>query len=93
MHRASGAGASSTLTFTGRAVARVASVGPDRGAARIIVDGRTVATVDLRSSTKRHRVVVWSRTWSSAERHTLTIRVVGTSGRPRVDVDGFLVVR
>lgn len=90
---ASSAGATAAVSFSGRAFAWVTSVGPDRGAARIVIDGRTVATVDLRATTKRHRVVVWSQTWASAGRHTVTIRVVGTRNRPRVDVDGFLVVR
>ena len=93
LRRASVAGKTASLAFTGRAFAWVASVGPDRGVARVIVDGRTVATVDLHSTSRQSRVVVWSRSWTSAGRHTVIIRVLGTRGRPRVDVDGFLVIR
>ena len=32
------------------------------------------------------------RSWPVAGRHTLEIRVVGTAGRPRVDVDAFVIV-
>ncbi len=67
-------------------------MGPTRGQARVYVDGAYARTVDLRSSSSATRRVVYVRSWTSSARHTLEIRVVGTSGRPRVDVDAFLTV-
>lgn len=86
-------GSSASYTFTGRSVAWVSTMGPTRGKARIYVDGRHVATIDLRAATTRYRTVVWSRSWSTSARHTVRVVVLGTSGRPRVDVDAFVVVR
>jgi hypothetical protein len=71
----------------------VSAVGPDRGRAAIFVDGRRVATVDLRAATAGYARIVWARSWKTPALHTVTIRVLGTPGRPRVDVDGFVLVR
>jgi hypothetical protein len=83
-------GAAARITFTGQQVAWVSTVGPTRGQARVYVDGAYVRTVDLRSSSIAARRIVYVRSWTSSGTHTLEIRVVGTSGRPRVDVDAFL---
>jgi hypothetical protein len=32
-----------------------------------------------------------TKTWATSAKRTLDIRVLGTTGRPRVDVDGFWV--
>jgi Tol biopolymer transport system component len=79
------------FTFTGREVAWVAPIGA-RGAAQIYVDGVYATTVDLQSATAKSRVVVYRQAWASSAKHILEIRVLGTSGRPRVDVDGFIVL-
>lgn len=78
------------FTFTGRSVAWVAPRAANRGRADVYVDGVFVTTVDLYSATSLPRSVVFSRTWASSGPHTLQIRVKATSGRPRVDVDGFV---
>ena len=83
-------GASARITFTGQQVAWVSTVGPTRGQARVYVDGAYVRTLDLRGSSIATRRIVYVQAWTSSETHTLEIRVVGTSGRPRVDVDAFL---
>jgi hypothetical protein len=85
-------GARATFRFTGRSVAIVAPMGPGRGKARIIVDGKRVAVIDLRGSDHSQRRLVWARTWSTAGRHTLRVQPLGTHGRPRVDLDAFLVL-
>ncbi len=87
------ADARATFRFTGRAVAVVAPTGPIRGKARIIVDGKSVAVVDLGQSGFSQRRLVWSRSWSTSHRHTLRIVALGTHGRTRVDLDAFLVLR
>ena len=85
------AGASVRVTFTGQQVAWVTAVGPTRGQARVYVDGAYERTVDLGSPSAAARRIMAVRSWASSGRHTLEIRIVGTTGRPRVDVDAFLV--
>ena len=86
-------GARATFRFSGRSVAIVAPTGPGRGKARIILDGKRVAVIDLRGDDHSQRRLVWVRTWSTAGRHTLRVQSLGTHGRPRVDLDAFLVLR
>jgi hypothetical protein len=70
----------------------VATGGPNRGRARIYLDGVYLKTIDLRTATTRHRQVVFS-TRVSRGTHTLKVMVLRTSPRTRVDIDGFLVLR
>jgi spore germination protein YaaH len=84
-------GATATLTFTGRAVAWVAPLGATFGKAKVFVDGVVVATIDLRSATQS-RMLVFARTWTTSGKHTIKIKVLGTSGRARVDLDAFVVL-
>ena len=86
-------GALATFRFVGRSVAIVASTGPGRGKARVVVDGKRVAVVDLRRRHGGQRRLVWVKAWSTPGHHTLRIHVLGTHGRPRVDLDAFLVMR
>jgi subtilisin family serine protease len=76
-----------------RAIAVVGRQGPTSGQARIYVDGTLVSTIDLRRSVARSRVVLFSRWWATPGTHSLKVVVVGTSGRPRVDIDGFVALR
>ena len=79
-----------------RAASAIAIVGrksPTSGKARIFVDGTLVSTIDLYRSSAQSRVVLFSRSWTTIAAHTVRVEVVGTSGRPRVDVDGFAVFR
>ena len=81
-------GASATLTFTGNGVAWIGPVGPTRGTARVYIDGKAVATVDLRRSTFQARKLLFARALTAGA-HTLRI-VVTSSGRP-VAIDNFIV--
>ena len=81
-----------TRSFTGRAIALVGSKSPGRGKARVYIDGALAATIDFRRSSAAHRQVVFTRSWATAQPHTLKLVVLGTSGRPRVDVDAFVIV-
>ena len=90
---AAGGGSSARLTFTGRAFAWVGTRGPSRGVARVWIDGVLVATVDTRAASTIDRAVLFARTWASAGTHTVRIVVVGTAGRPRVDIDAFEIIR
>ena len=81
-----------TRSFTGRAIALVGSKSPGRGKAKVYIDGVLAATVDFRRSSAAHRQVVFTRSWATAQPRTLEVVVLGTSGRPRVDVDAFVIV-
>lgn len=81
------------VSTTARGFAWISTYGPNRGAVKIYVDGIWITTVDLRRSTTSYRMVVWSIGWSARGTHTLMIKPVGTSGRPRVDLDGFVLIR
>jgi hypothetical protein len=86
------AGASATFAFSGAKVVWYGPVGPTRGKARILVDGTYVKTVNLYARSFTARKALFSRNWSSARGHTLTIEVLGTAGHPYVAIDGFTVV-
>ncbi len=86
-------GATAKLSFTGRDVAWVAPKSSTRGKADVYVDGTYVQTVDLYSSSTLSRRVVFSQSWADSGSHTLEVKVQGTSGQPRVDVDAFVVLQ
>jgi serine protease len=86
-------GAQATMTFTGRSIAFVTTRAVKRGKVRIYVNGRRVATIDLRRSSTLTRVVAWQRTWATTAKRTIRVVVVGTSGRPRVDADAFAILK
>ena len=75
------------------AIAVVGRRGPTSGKARVYVDGVLAATIDLYRSSVRSRTVLFSRSWTTVAPHTVRVVVLGTSGRPRVDIDGFAILR
>ncbi len=85
------AGRNVRFTFTGRAVAWITLKSPARGKAAIYLDGVYQTTVDLYASATQAQRVGWATTWSTSATRTMEVRVLGTSGRPRIDVDGFWV--
>jgi subtilisin len=88
---ATASGASVTFRFTGRAVAWVARTASTLGNARVYLDGSSLGLVGLGGSSA-WRQVVFARDVSSGS-HTLKIVVLATSGRPRIEVDGWLVMQ
>jgi hypothetical protein len=93
VRRTTTAGAKASVTFTGRSYGWIATMGPTRGKAAVYVGGTKVATVDLYAPTTRYRQVVFTKTWTTSASRTVTIKALGTPGRPRIDVDGILLVR
>lgn len=85
--------ASLTWTFTGRSAAWVVSRAATSGQAYVYVDGKKVATVDLKSSTTKYRDAIWTKSWSSSAKHTVKIVVVGTKGRPALTTDGLVYLK
>jgi hypothetical protein len=86
-------GRSVSFRVTGTSVAWVGAVGPERGRARVYVDGRVRATVDLYARTTSLGQVVWTTDLGPGS-HTVKIVVLGThnarSRGSRVDLDAFL---
>lgn len=87
---ATAAGASAGYTFTGSSIAWVAYKGPNRGSAKVYIDGVYAATVSLYKSSYVSRSVVYAMSSGSNGSHTIKIVVVGTAGHPRVDLDAFV---
>ena len=85
------AGASVTFRFDGRGIGWISRTSSTSGNARVSIDGKAVAMVRLRSSTRYARLVFAKDL--PAGTHTIRIEVLGTAGGPRVDVDGFIVER
>ncbi len=84
-------GATATFTFSGASVKWVGPLGPTRGRAIVLIDGREVARVNLWRSSFVPRAVVFKRTFKTTGRHTLTIKVLSAPGRQTVAIDGFIV--
>ena len=79
-----------TLSFTGRAVGVVMTRDQLYGQVRVYLDGLLVKTVDTLAASRADRVLVYAKTWSSSATHHVSIEVVGTHTRPRVDLDAFV---
>jgi hypothetical protein len=90
---ASAAGSRATFRVTGRSAAWIALKGPTRGKATVFVNGVVVVTVDLYSPTWQAQRVVWAANWSASATRTIVVRVRGTPGRSRVDIDGFIALQ
>lgn len=83
-------GASATYTFTGAGVGWVAYRGPNRGSARVYVDGVLKKTVNLYATTYSAKQVVFAFNWGATGTHKIKIVGLGTAGHPRIDVDAFV---
>ena len=90
---ASIAGRSATYAFTGRSIALVTTNSRTRGKVKLYINGVYQTTVDLYRSSTQYRAIAWQKTWSTSATRTIKVVVVGTSGRPRIDLDAFAVVR
>ena len=82
-----------TFRFSGRAVGWIARRGPGEGFAQVWVDGKLATTVSLETPTAQAPKVVFRRSWAAAGSHAVRIVVLGTAGRPTVEIDAFMVVR
>ena len=87
------AGASASMTFSGRGIAWVTTLRPTDGVAQVYFDNTLQLTVDTAAASTTYRQIVYSRAWSTYGSHTIKVVVLGTDGRPRVDLDAFEVMR
>jgi len=79
------------FTFTGREFKLVGMKKTTTGKFSVYLDGssKAAATVDTKASSTKRRQTLWSKTWTKSGTHTVKVKVLGTSGRPRVYVDAF----
>ena len=80
------------MAFHGRAVAIRGPIGPTRGEVDVTVDGRAVGRIDLGAARFVGSVVVFEGAWTSDGDHRISLRVVGTAGRPVVAIDAIDVL-
>jgi probable HAF family extracellular repeat protein len=85
------AGATASITFTGKRIWWIATTDPSFGRARVSIDGNAVTTADLGPSFGGPRATAFVHAFAKVGTHTLKITVLGTGGRPRVDIDAFAV--
>jgi hypothetical protein len=84
------------MTFTidaidGQVVAVVMPMAPNRGEAKIKLDGVNQGRIDTYSPTRDNRIIMWQTPPLDAGTHTIAVINLATEGRPRIDVDAFLV--
>jgi hypothetical protein len=85
------AGKTATFTFSGAQVAWVSTQGANRGSASVKLGSGSAATISTHAkSTKAAEIV--DVLHAAAGSHKLVIKVLGTSGHPRVDIDAFIVL-
>ena len=83
--------ASLSWKFTGTSVAWIAARTTTSGQAAVYLDGKKVATLDLKAATA-FRQAVWTAGALSSGSHTLKVVALGTKGRPTVYSDGIAVL-
>jgi hypothetical protein len=84
-------GATASITFTGSRIAWYGPVGPTRGKARILIDGKAVKVVNLQRGRFEASTILYSVSWKSAGRHTFEIEVIGTPGHKPVAIDELVI--
>lgn len=87
------AGRSASYTFTGRSIAFVVSKAKPRGKIRVYVNNVYVTMVDTCRSSTQVRSVAWQKSWATSATRTIKLIVAGASGRPRLDLDAFIVLK
>jgi hypothetical protein len=93
LHRTSHAGASVDWTMRGLSVAFVTPIGRRLGTLDVYVDGVPEGVIDEHSATPFKHRVRWEFGFSERGTHTIRLVAEPSEGEPRVDVDGFKVIR
>ncbi len=85
--------ATATYKVTAKSIALVITRGAGRGKVKIWVDGVVVkASLDTKAGSTQYRYVSWQTALTPGS-HLVKITVLGTAGRPRVDLDAFAVLQ
>ena len=86
------AGKTATVSYNGFEVAWVTTEGTNRGSASVKLDSGTATTVSTHASTTKAAEIV-DVVGSAGGNHKLVVKVLGTAGHPRVDVDAFIILK
>jgi hypothetical protein len=78
-------------SFDGRSIALMARAGPNMGKVRVLLNGKKVATVDLKRSQVTRQALVWARNFSAAKLRSIAVKALDPGAR--VDFDGFFILR
>ena len=81
-----------TWTFTGRAASLIFDRRTTTGKVDIYLDGKRVTTLDTKSGSTLYRQAMWSKSFTTGK-HTVSIVVLATSGRPTVVSDGLAYLK
>jgi len=81
-----------TWTFTGRAASLIFDRGTATGKVDIYLDGKKVSTLDTRAGSTGYRQAMWSKSFATGK-HTVSIVVLATSGRPTVISEGLAYLK
>jgi hypothetical protein len=81
------------LSFNGREAALVAPKFASAGRATVYCDDQPSGVVDLYAASLTARLVATRCEFAQSGPHTMKLVLEGTSGRPRFDVDAFVVLR
>lgn len=84
-------GATAWFSFQGTSITWIGPMGPTRGQAKVYIDEELAGTVDVYARHFRARAQLFTKTFDRVGTHTITIEVVGTSGRETIALDEFVV--
>lgn len=88
---------SASFTFTGPAVSVIGRKTPSSGFVNVIVDGRSVASVDRYAAANEYQQPIWSSTALGAGQHTIQLQWTSkvnpavTTKTPTLSLDAFVV--
>ena len=68
-------------------------MGPNRGAARVYVDGTLARTIHLGARNLHPRRILFTAGWKTTATHSIRVVGNGTRHHRRVDVDAFVILR
>jgi hypothetical protein len=88
---ATAAGKTATFSFSGVQYAWVSTLGPTRGSASVQFDSGGTTTINTHASSPKTAQIVDVVSGASGT-NTLVVKVLGTAGHPRVDIDAFIVL-
>ncbi|HWL35408.1 MAG TPA: fibronectin type III domain-containing protein [Frankiaceae bacterium] len=92
--RSTAAGSTFSLSARGTQIHLIGTRATTYGKFQVSIDGGAYsAPIDSYSSTTKYRQVLYTKTGLSDATHTIKVRVVGTSGRPAVGIDGVAFLR
>jgi hypothetical protein len=83
--------ATATLSFNGFQVAWVSTIGKTRGSASVKLGSAPAVTISTHASSTKVAQIVDIVLGTSGS-HKLVVKVLGTAGHPRVDIDVFIVL-